>query len=582
MHIVTRVGIALTVGATSACGVTLRQLTPGEYADASAHAVFVSGDGYPLRPSTTHAATSLMRTADTDSAYGAWIHGILMGLRASGRRDILLRIHGGTVRLGGAAADTEITSRIMNESSFYPIYLNWESSIQRSYADHLFRVRQGEAYRGWDAGGVWLAPLYFVGDAGRAIAHTPITWTVQGKSFFAGGGATDGVAWEPAKRVHAALFDASRPSGSLCQNGYTSLTSDATVHVEFGPDCRSRWSRLLSTTVGVVTTIGILPYDRNAGRIGHNTIGRASLKLPTHLLWPRLPLFSTWASRHIAWLPLRPIASLVIDMIGAPAFDNMHRRTQMMIHLARDDAQRDGTPPLAYRPATGAVAQLMDSLQALVASAGDTMAPRQCAWSAPSAAVRRSADPPYRVTIVAHSLGAVIATDIVRGCPGIPFRNIVFIGAAATENEVESSIVPFLRSDSAARFFNLTVHPAAERDEWPNGNWAVAQGSMLSWLDGFIRDPRTDGERMLGTYENAITEIHAIPNEVRNRVYIKSFPYLDRLHNRGLPYRHADFTNQPFWTCEFWMPAQSRHECAPTPVRVAPANVSSASVPPPP
>src|SRR5439155_1051348 len=265
------------------------------------------------------------------------------------------------------AGDTGLTKRIMDESPFYPIYINWESSIQRSYLDHLLYIRQGQAYRGWDVRGVWLSPFYLAADAGRAITHAPVTWTVQVKNFAGDLRAVNGIVSSNAKRAQAALFPGQPSTTDACAPGAKPLTSDAGPWIEYGSDCRPRWQRVVNLGVQIATTIGVLPYDRNAGRIGHNSVGRMSLKLPSHLLWPRVKMFSPWAVRHIAWLPLRPISSVLIDMAGHPAYADMHRRTQAMIRVGNDIAQGDNPQPLAYRPASGAVAQLMDSLQALVA-----------------------------------------------------------------------------------------------------------------------------------------------------------------------------------------------------------------------
>src|SRR5207247_994830 len=108
-------------------------------------------------------------------------------------------------------------------------------------------------------------------------------------------------------------------------------------------------------------------------------------------------------------------------------------------------------------PASGAVAQLMDSIQALVAPTSFASLPTQCAWSALAPAVKRSGGEPYHVTIVGLSLGATVASQIVQGCPGVPFRDIVFMGGAANERDVEQGILPYLRADTAARFFNVTL-----------------------------------------------------------------------------------------------------------------------------
>src|SRR5207302_612211 len=107
---------------------------------------------------------------------------------------------------------------------------------------------------------------------------------------------------------------------------------------------------------------------------------------------------------------------------------------------------------------------------------------------------------------------ANVAAELVQGCPGIRFRDIVFLGAAATQRDVELGILPYLRADTAARFFNLTLNPAADRDEFPAGLFFSTQGSLLEWLDGFMYTPETDEDRVFGKYENAISAIHIIPS----------------------------------------------------------------------
>ncbi|HEY7393586.1 MAG TPA: hypothetical protein VH559_01995, partial [Gemmatimonadaceae bacterium] len=491
------------VALSSACASSIRPLQPAAFEGARRHSVFVDGDGRPIIPDTVQRSTTLTLSADDERVYGVWVHGILEGLRASGRHDVLLRIHGGNTPLNLFAADTGTTAQIMRESPYYPIFVNWESSIPASYLDQLLYIRGTRAYRGWDPRGIWLSPLYLVSDAGRAVAHAPVTWSVQGRKFFGGLRATDGIASQTAKRQQAALFPNASVEARDCKTKPSSNVAQP-IHVEYGHDCRSGWERALQVGIAVVTTVGVMPYDRNAGRFGHNAIGRFSIKLPSHLFWPEVKLFSPWASEHIAWLPLRPIVGLLIDMVGPPAYDNMHRRTRMMFRPANDVAAADANP-LAYRPAPGAVAQLLDSLQAFVATTADTTEPDRCTWSAgPSTVVRAKGDP-FRVTIVGASLGANVAGEIVHGCPGIRFRNIVFLGSAATQRDVERDVLPYLRADSTARFFNVTLNPAADRNEWPSGVFFAPQGSLVEWLDGFMKTPSTDEDRVFGKYENAIS-----------------------------------------------------------------------------
>ncbi len=103
--------------------------------------------------------------------------------------NILLFIHGGLVSKRTAVLDAQNITHIINDENIkniksgsnipylYPIFVNWESSMGASYANHLFKIRQGERSSRWFG---WpTSPFYLIGDAGRAISRTPITYTYQ-------------------------------------------------------------------------------------------------------------------------------------------------------------------------------------------------------------------------------------------------------------------------------------------------------------------------------------------------------------------------------------------------------------------
>src|SRR5262245_66597863 len=121
---------------SSACASSLRPLNPAAFENARQHSVFVDGDGRPIIPDTVGRSTTLTLSADDERVYGTWINGILEGLRASGRHEILLRIHGGNTPLNLFASDNGTTAQILRESAYYPLFINCESSTPACYTDH--------------------------------------------------------------------------------------------------------------------------------------------------------------------------------------------------------------------------------------------------------------------------------------------------------------------------------------------------------------------------------------------------------------------------------------------------------------
>ena len=169
----------------------LAPLSPAQYAHAREHSVFIGQEGHALLPDTAGDAKAL--GIGDSLLYGRYIGGIMDAVRRSGKSEIMLRIHGGVNSLAEQVdTNISITKGISADSpdssaDYYPLYVNWESSISRSYVDHLLFVRQGHAYRGVNPIGWGLAPLYVVADVGRALTAAPLHWKAQITSFWGTG-----------------------------------------------------------------------------------------------------------------------------------------------------------------------------------------------------------------------------------------------------------------------------------------------------------------------------------------------------------------------------------------------------------
>lgn len=69
-------------------------------------------------------------------------------IETPGVKRVLVYVHGGLINYGPAL---EQVSRMLNQPDdgrrvqdcFYPVFVNWRSSLVSSYSDHLFAVRQG-------------------------------------------------------------------------------------------------------------------------------------------------------------------------------------------------------------------------------------------------------------------------------------------------------------------------------------------------------------------------------------------------------------------------------------------------------
>ncbi|HTY87279.1 MAG TPA: hypothetical protein VMB80_07430 [Candidatus Acidoferrum sp.] len=265
--------------------------------------------------------------------------------------------------------------------------------------------------------------------------------------------------------------------------------------------------------------------------------------------WPGLRLSigsddRTWGSKcgyfssYIVTFPCKLATGPFIDAFGKSAWDNMSRRTQTMFRSpAEFERPAISNEVWAARervgqPADGAVARLMKSLDDLAA-----------------------ADPSnhYAITLIGHSMGTIVANEMLRTHPHLCYSNIVYMGAACSVSDFASAVIPCLERETNAHFYNLTLHPIAEARE---AQWnyldLTPRGSLLEWIDNFLANPRTVPERTLGKWDNDVSTTALIPTNVASRIRIKAFAVGPRSEFPDNPMVHGDFSEEPFWKRDFW------------------------------
>jgi pimeloyl-ACP methyl ester carboxylesterase len=247
--------------------------------------------------------------------------------------------------------------------------------------------------------------------------------------------------------------------------------------------------------------------------------------------------------KGILLTPVKMVGTIVVDAAGTPAWDNMHRRTKTMFRNPNEFKERPAQ--ISYSRPTGAVSVLLDALDSLARK-----------------------DPAFRIVLIGHSMGTIIATEIVRTHPDLPFKAIVFMAAANSVREFDVAVVPYLIAHPETPFYNLTLHPLADRREQTMGGIGP-NGSLLEWIDAYLANPETDLDRMLGKYTNAVMSAHTFLPKIRGQVHIKAFGY-DDPNNCGKdlePYHHGGFNAEsvPFWLSDFWEPGN--RPCPPVTAR---------------
>jgi pimeloyl-ACP methyl ester carboxylesterase len=254
--------------------------------------------------------------------------------------------------------------------------------------------------------------------------------------------------------------------------------------------------------------------------------------------WNRCAYFSKYALTF----PLKWASDPIIDGLGTPNWDIMLRRTSTLFRtndefdiskIRCDSAKR--AFHLRSKP-TGALSRAMDYLSKKMES-----------------------DNVVKVDLIGHSMGTIVANNILVNFPDMKFNNIIYMAAACRVKDFNDYVIPYLKNHDSdldempTHFYNLSLHPMAERRETNVSLFDVdlfQRGSLLEWIDNFFSKPNTTEERTFGKYENVMQCIHMIPEERRGQITFKIFG--TGKHMKKDPQTHGSFTEFNFWDPKFW------------------------------
>ena len=495
--------------------------------DIGNYVIAVDGDGRAVNPlltdSTPDAGTPSQKASverrewsfdrqmsDMLAAMNAWHD--RPDVAATGKRKILIFAHGGLSQpegsLVGAMRDfRDITalpppegtgSTKEEDRGYYPIFINWDSGFISSYGEHLVHVRRGRKDRKDVFVGPAAAPLQFLTDLARAVSRAPLVWLYQIDRDVQSAASSQLVLAAQGKRGNAWLR---HPRLRGAKELYDTL--------------RDRYEANPKTEINI--------------SIGGERASR----------WQAAARVFTYALT----LPLKLLTSPIIDGGGTPAWDNMSRRTLMMFEGAELD--RPGRNPQdAMRHTPGAVQQFAEQLAEHLQRRSE------------------AGGPCYELTVVGHSMGSMVVNEFIRRNPDLPYRNVVYMGAACTIRDFAKSVVPLLERKKEVRFYNLCLHPGAELRETNYGD-VPPRGSLLVWIDDFFANPSTPLDRTLGRWENIVDSTYVIPEGVRGQVAIKAFdlkvdfepPRRAPRDGTWTPQMHGQFRwATRYWESGYWRP----------------------------
>lgn len=244
--------------------------------------------------------------------------------------------------------------------------------------------------------------------------------------------------------------------------------------------------------------------------------------------------------------PVKLVTTPFVDAFGKTAWENMLRRTRNTLRRPREfePENRDLAEMARYPRGTGGFSKFFAEIERCVRRDPECLAPTDDVFS------------DAEISLIAHSMGAVIVNDLIRYYDEIPYRNVVYMGAACSVRQFLETVAPVMNAQLTLEFYDLMLHPVADGRE-VTGQGLAPSGSLLEWVDEMYEGPPTMLDRTLGKWVNVEVAAYAFPAHLRDRLHFRVFgfrPADPARRDPGDPTAHSDFndTEMHYWLPDFW------------------------------
>jgi hypothetical protein len=395
--------------------------------------------------------------------------------------EIIIYIHGGLNNIDGAIAKCAALTDMFNEQHepAYFIGICWNSNLMPTYGQHLFGVRDGLHQ---PPKAIATSPAMLIADVGGAAARFPMNLA----SFLL----RDAYTVNPRGFTRRKLAD-------------------------------RRYKQILKSTKDPKLkglTVGDARDERSRALLVGSDFGR-------------------WVITY----PVKVPATLLLDVFGVQPWKNMLRRTRTMF-----ERESEFIPMLEFEDAVGLNKYLgyppdnavpfLDKLnytgrKGAMWHFGNYLTSGRATW----------APKEPKITIIGHSMGAIVACEVLQRFHALPVENVVFEAAACSVSNFKTNVIPFLEEQNLrtqiatlegkdpadvvkTHVYNLCLNDDSEMAEKNPGELDLSQrGSLLTWIDTLYQSPESENDRTFGRWVNAILATDNFPSDILDRITIKEF-----------------------------------------------------------
>jgi len=103
------------------------------------------------------------------------------------------------------------------------------------------------------------------------------------------------------------------------------------------------------------------------------------------------------------------------------------------------------------------------------------------------------------LTLVGHSMGAIVVNKILRAFPRIKFDRVIYMAAAASIEDFMNTVPPYLELHPGTHFYSFSL---SNRDEGGEFNWFLPRGSLLVWIDNMYEPGISPTGKRVGFFRN--------------------------------------------------------------------------------